>query len=175
MTSPHKTLPEDASLLLTIASERPAEAAEALALVDRVFGPGRYAKSVERLREGNQFLPELSFTAREGGVLVASVRLWPVRIGDRPTLLLGPIAVDPDARNRGLGAALVARACEAAARGGHQVVVLVGDAAYFGRMGFEPLPPGSVVMPGPADPRRILARPLTPGALEGLAGLVTLP
>jgi predicted N-acetyltransferase YhbS len=175
MANPHKTLPEDASPPLAIASERPAEAAEALALVDRVFGPGRYAKAVERLREGNHFLPELSFTAREGGVLVASVRLWPVRIGDRPALLLGPIAVDPNARNRGLGAALVARACEVAARVGHQVVLLVGDAAYFGRMGFEALPPGRVVLPGPADPRRVLARALTPGALEGLAGRVTLP
>ena len=168
-------MPEDIAPQLTIASEGAADAVPALALVDHVFGPGRYAKSVERLREGNAFLPELSFVAREGGNLVASVRLWPVRIGERPALLLGPIAVDPAARNRGLGAALVERACEAAERNGHQVIVLVGDLAFFQRMGFEPLPPGAVTMPGPADPRRILARALTPGALDGLAGIVTLP
>ena len=168
-------MPEDIAPLLVIAPEGAADAAPALALVDRVFGPGRYAKSAERLREGNAFLPGLSFVAREGGDLVASVRLWPVRIGERPALLLGPIAVDPAARNRGLGAALVERACEAAARDGHHVVVLVGDLAFFHRMGFEALPAGSVVMPGPADPRRVLARALTPGALEGLAGIVTLP
>lgn len=168
-------LPEDAALQPLIAPERPADGPEALALVDRVFGPGRYAKSAERLREGNAFLPELSFTAREGGVLVASVRLWPVRVGGRPALLLGPIAVDPAARNRGLGAALVERACAAAARDGHQLIVLVGDPPYFMRMGFEPTTPGAVVMPGPTDPRRILVRALNPGALDGLAGAVTLP
>jgi len=53
--------------------------------------------------------------------------------------------------------------------------VLVGDPPFFRRLGFEVLAPGSVVLPGPADPRRILARALTPGALDGLAGAVTLP
>lgn len=168
-------MPEDASPLLTIAPERAHDDAEALALIDRVFGPGRYAKSAERLREGNSFLRELSFVAREGGVLVGAVRLWPVKIGERPALLLGPIAVDPAARDRGLGATLVERACEAAARAGHAVVVLVGDPPYFRRLGFEVLPAGAVALPGPADPQRILARALAPGALEGLAGVVTLP
>ena len=172
---PDTPLPEDASPLLTISPERAADDAEALALIDRVFGPGRYAKSAERLREGASFVRELSFVAREGGVVVGSVRLWPVKIGERPALLLGPIAVDPDARNKGLGAALVERACEAAARSGHAVVVLVGDPPFFNRLGFEALAAGAVFLPGPADPRRILVRALTPGALEGLAGAVTLP
>ena len=159
---------------LGIAPEAPGDAAEAMILVDRVFGPGRYAKAAERLREGNRFIPELSFVAREGDRLMGTVRLWPVRIGDRPALLLGPIAVDPEARDRGLGAALVERACDAARRGGHAVVVLVGDLAYFERLGFH-APAGAVTLPGPADPRRVLVRGLAAGALDGLAGEVALP
>ena len=158
-----------------IAHEAPGDDAEVMALVEQAFGPGRYAKAAERLREGNRFLPELSMTAREAGRLVGTVRLRPVRIGERPALLLGPIAVDPAARKRGLGAALTERACAAAARAGHQVVVLVGDLGFFRRLGFEALAPGHLRLPGPADPGRILVKALKPGALDGLQGEVALP
>jgi len=164
-----------AVLSAAIAPEAPGDDAEVMALVERAFGPGRYAKAAERLREGNAFIPDLSFTAREGGRLVGTVRLWPVRVGEREALLLGPIAVDPDARNKGVGASLVERACEAAARAGHAVVLLVGDAPYFARMGFAALEPGRLVLPGPADTRRTLVKALKPGALDGLGGQVTLP
>ncbi len=156
------------------APETAADEAEVMALVDRAFGPGRYAKSAERLREGNRFLPELSMTARESGRLVGTVRLWPVRIGDRPALLLGPIAVDPAARKRGLGAALTERACAAAALAGHGIVVLVGDLGFFERLGFEALAPGRLRLPGPADPGRILVKALQPGVLDDLEGEVSL-
>ena len=160
---------------LVIAPEAPGDADAALSLVERVFGPGRYAKSAERLREGNQFLPQLSFVARENDAVVASVRLWPVRIGERAAVLLGPIAVDPAAQRRGLGAALTERACEAAGAAGHDVVVLVGDLGFFERMGFQRPPAGDITLPGPADPSRILVKPLKPGALEGLQGRLSLP
>ncbi len=168
-------MPKDINSDPFIAPEAPADAAEAMALVDRVFGPGRYAKAAERLREGNRFLPELSFVARENGRLAGTVRLWPVRVGAAEALLLGPIAVDPAARRRGLGATLAARACEAAAEAGHARVVLVGDLGFFERFGFEALEPGRIRMPGPADPRRILVRALKPGAWEGVEGEVALP
>lgn len=166
---------KDLTSELVFAPEAPDEAAAAMALVERAFGPGRYAKSAERLREGNHFLPQLSFVARDGGALVGTVRLWPVRIGERPALLLGPIAVDPDARRRGLGAALARHACDAAALAGHEVVVLVGDLGFFERIGFERVRPGAIRLPGPADPQRILVKALKPGALEGLEGQLALP
>ena len=168
-------MPKDLSTDLLIAPEAPADAAEAQALVERAFGPGRYAKSAERLREGNHFLPALSFVAREDGRLVGTVRLWPVTVEGAEALLLGPIAVDPAARRRGLGMTLSARACEAAATAGHARVVLVGDLGFFERIGFEAPEPGRIRMPGPADPRRILVRALKPGAWDGVEGEVTLP
>jgi predicted N-acetyltransferase YhbS len=168
-------LAKDLISQLVIAPETAEDAPAAEALVDRAFGPGRLAKAAERLREGNHFVPELSFVAREDGQLLGTVRLWPVRVSQRPALLLGPIAVDPDARRRGLGAALAERACEAAAEAGHELVVLVGDLGFFERMGFERLEPGRVRMPGPADPQRILVKALKPGAAEALEGLIALP
>jgi predicted N-acetyltransferase YhbS len=151
----------------SFAAERLQDAAAVEALVLRAFGPGRYAKAAERLREGREPLRELSLVAWDGGRVVGCVRLWPVMVGEAPALLLGPIAVDADCRSQGLGAALVERACAAAAAAGHRLVVLVGDMPFFGPHGFSPAP--AAVMPGPVDQRRVLARSLIDGghAAEG--------
>ena len=152
--------------------ERPGDAAAVGALIDAAFGPGRFAKTAERLREANQPLLDISFVARSHGALVGCVRMWPIRIGDRPAVFLGPFAVDEAWRSRGLGAALIGRACEAAQAAGHDLILLVGPQPYFGPLGFTMVPPGQAVMPGPVDPRRLLVRALVPGAADGLVGVV---
>jgi predicted N-acetyltransferase YhbS len=61
---------------------------------------------------------------------------------------------------------------EAAKAAGHCIVLLVGDAPYYARFGFNPVPKGKLDMPGPVDPARLLAAELVPGALERAAGRV---
>ena len=153
--------------------EDPQDAAAIERLVDAAFGPGRYAKAAERLRETNRLLAALSFTAWSGAELAGCVRQWPVGIGGRPAVFLGPIAVDPAWRHHGLGGALTERACAAAREGGPDLILLVGDHSFFGPHGFEVVPPHRIALPGPADPRRTLALSLTPGALDDFAGPVT--
>lgn len=155
-----------------IRNEQPKDASEIAALVERAFGPGRYAKAAERLREGNTRRADLSFVAEADGRLTGSVRLWPVKVGGAPVVFLGPIAVDSDQRNGGLGQQLVERACAAAADAGFAAVLLVGDMSWFERMGFQIA--HGVRMPGPADPRRVLVKELIPGTAERLEGLATL-
>ena len=145
--------------------ETEADARAVAALVDTAFGPGRWAKTAERLREHNHPIPGLSLVAREAGRVTGSVRLWPVLIGDTPAAFLGPIAVEDAQRRRGLGAQLVERACEAAEAQGLAAVLLVGDEPYFGRFGFVR---SNAKLPGPVDPRRVLIRMFGGGApLEG--------
>ena len=154
-----------------LAHERPQDAPAVDALILRAFGPGRYAKAAERLREGREPLHDLSFVAWERGRIVGVVRLWAVKVGDTPAVFLGPIAVETSHRSAGLGAALIERCCEAAIAAGHALIVLVGDMPLFGPHGFVPAP--HVTMPGPVDRRRVLARALQPGADEALEGLVS--
>ncbi len=153
-----------------IRSEQPDDAPAVAALIAAAFGPGRFAKAAERLREGRTPDMALSFVAWDGERLAGSVRLWSVTVGREHCIFLGPIAVDPAWRSRGLGEALVEAACVAATEAGWRAVLLVGDAPYFGRMGFEAAP--GAVMPGPVDRRRVLARALAPGGFDGLAGPV---
>jgi predicted N-acetyltransferase YhbS len=149
---------------LAIQSERPQDGPLVDALVDRAFGPGRFTKVSERVREFATFAPELSMCAWSEDRLLGCARMWRVRVGGRPVMFLGPFAVEQGERNAGFGARLIARACEAAQIAGESHVLLVGDEAYFSRVGFARAGAREVIMPGPVDRRRVLVRALTPGA-----------
>lgn len=154
----------------TIRPERPEDAPLVDALNDRAFGPGRFAKSAYRLREGVDPVAALSFVAVEEGKLRGSVRFWPIVIGSEPALMLGPLAVEEDLRGQGVGVALMEKGIAAARDAGHAAVILVGDEPYYARVGFAKLPPGRVVFPGPVNTSRILGLSLKPNALVTLGG-----
>jgi predicted N-acetyltransferase YhbS len=155
---------------LTILPETPEDAPAIERLHERTFGPGRYAKTAYRLRERGVHSLDVSFTARTGPLLVGSVRLSPVRIGETRALLLGPLTVEPAFRDRGVGHALIERALKEAGAKGHQLVILVGDEPYYGKSGFKRIPPGRATMPGPVDPARLLVAELSAGAFDGVSG-----
>lgn len=134
-----------------IEAETPADAASVEALVLAAFGPGRFAKTAERLRERAGVAA--AFVARDEGQVIGSVRLWRIAVGDTPALFLGPIAVASDSRKAGLGADLVQACVDHAGDAG---ILLVGDLPYFGRFGFRPAP--DVRLSGPVDQRRVLWR-----------------
>jgi predicted N-acetyltransferase YhbS len=158
--------------MVTIRREREADVALREALLDVSYGPVRFSKTSERLRQGR--LPDLSFVATSGRRLVGTVRLWVVSAGPgRPALLLGPLAVAPDCRKRGIGSALVQAALREATSLGHGAVLLVGDAPYYGRFGFSNEKTAALWLPGPYEPHRLLARELKPGALDGARGLIS--
>ena len=155
--------------------ETPAMERAVTTLIDRVFGPGRFAKVSERLREGNALLADCSYVAMREGRPVGCVRLWPVTVGGEAVAFLGPLAVDPNERSVGLGQTLVEGACAAAKAAGWKAVLLVGDAPYFTRAGFSSAHTAGVVMPGPVDQRRVLLKALVEGGDLGLSGMVAIP
>ena len=159
-------------LSLTILPETAADALAIERLHERTFGPGRYARSAYRIREGRAHVLDLSFTARIGTLLVGSLRLTPICIGETPALLLGPLTVEPPFRERGVGSALIARALKDAKAAGHSLVVLVGDQPFYGKSGFKRIPKGQVKMPGPVDPARLLVAELKAGAFDGVSGMI---
>jgi predicted N-acetyltransferase YhbS len=145
----------------TIRVETPADAPSIAALTEAGFGPGRFAKSAYRLREGVAPVEGLGFVAIEKAVLRGSVRFWPILVGGAPALLLGPLAVQADQRGRGIGISLMKRGIEAAKERNFPAILLVGDEPYYSRVGFTRLPPGQVRFPGPVDPQRLLGLSLT--------------
>lgn len=160
------------SLPLTIRHELPVDSAAIERLHERAFGPGRFARTAFRLREGVPPDPELSFAAHVGTFLVGSIKVTPVTAGSQKALMLGPLTVDPAFEGRGIGAALMNRSIEAARANGHDLIMLVGDAPYYARFGFRVIPPGQLVLPGPANPERFLALELVEGVLAQRSGPV---
>ena len=159
--------------MITIRNERRSDAAAREALLDVAYGPARFGKPSQRLRQGRLPADGLSLVAVEDGRVVGTVRLWPISVGpDRPALLLGPLAVHPDCRSRGIGAALMRRALAAAARRGHCAVLLIGDAAYYGRFGFSAERTGALWLPGRYEQHRLLGCELVPDALAGARGRI---
>ncbi|GJE16914.1 GNAT family N-acetyltransferase [Methylobacterium marchantiae] len=160
------------SLPLVIRPERPGDIDAIDRLHARAFGPGRFARTAYRLREGTLPLVELCFTALVGTYLVGSVRVGPAQAGGL-LLVLGPLTVDPSFEKRGIGGSLMQASLDAARAGGHGLVVLVGDAPYYRRFGFVPVPPGRLSTPGPVDPSRFLWLELRQGALDTVSGNVS--
>jgi predicted N-acetyltransferase YhbS len=158
----------DLPFVLELAMDEDADPIERLN--ERVFGPGRYARTAYRIRETTPADPALSFVARVGTLLVGASAMTPIAIGETPALLLGPLIVEPVFRSQGIGEALVKSSLDAAKAAGWKLVILVGDEPYYARMGFQRAPKGQVSLPGPVDPERLLYCELEPGALAAAKG-----
>lgn len=145
------------------------------ALYDEVFGPGRFAKTAERLREGNTKIADASFIAIDAEGVTGAVRVWPVTVGGKAcAAFLGPIAVAERRRGNGVAFKLMERAIGVCRERGYSAVILVGDEEYYDRFGFRPAGCGRFQMPGPVDPNRILIRDLAPAASK-LKGELAVP
>lgn len=161
------------SLALTIRREHPSDRDAIERMHERAFGPGRFARTAYRLREGVAPVADLSFVSLVGTLIVGSVRLTPVLAGEEPALVLGPLTVEPAFMSRGIGAGLIRTALDAAREAGHGIVLLVGDEPYYRRFGFRVVPSQRLTLPGPVDPRRFLYCELREDAFAGVSGSVT--
>jgi predicted N-acetyltransferase YhbS len=159
-----------------IRQEKASDAIAREALLDAAYGSVRFTKPSQRLRSGRTPARGLSFVAVEDGQIIGSVRMWDVAAGpDRNALLLGPLAVDPGRRKRGVGAALMRHALQAAANRGHRAVLLVGDPAYYGRFGFSHEKTGQLWLAGLDDRTRLLGHELKADGLDGARGAIRTP
>lgn len=159
-----------------LALESEDQAADIHLLHEKAFGPGRFTRAAFRLREQGPSDPTLSFVALERNTrqLLGSARLtWVTAIKSKSTgLLLGPLAIQPDFQNKGIGRALVAHCIVSAKSTNAQYVMLVGDQPYYGPLGFDTVPRGQIALPGPVDESRLLLCPLNGFEVIAISGLI---
>lgn len=142
----------------------------------RAFGPGRFAKTSERVRERGA-VPEPTLTRvalNDSGDVVGVCRIWRVEAGV-PLFFLGPLAVDPSEQSAGLGLTLVREAVAACRANGGSGIVLVGAERFFRAVGFTVAPSDKLSLPGPVDPARFLWLALRPGGLDKASGELRAP
>jgi predicted N-acetyltransferase YhbS len=175
MTATRKTALAFASQAapFAIRAERTSDVVAREALLDACFGDNRHMRTCQRLRDGRAPAEGLAFSAvRPDGRLVGTLRLWHVSAGGVRALVLGPLAVDSEYRELGIGAALMVHAIAAATARGHRAVLLLGDAPYYGRFGFSAEKAKELTLPGKFERERLLALELAPGALDGAWGMI---
>jgi predicted N-acetyltransferase YhbS len=158
---------------VTIGLELPADSWARERLLDDAFGAARFGKTVERLRTGRKPAEGLVFGAKDSRGLIGTLRLWHIRAGGVPALLLGPLAVAKACRGQGIGRALMEEALGKAADAGHKAILLVGDAAYYEPFGFSRAHTLGLSLPGPVEQSRFLGLEFKRGALADAKGLVT--
>lgn len=158
----------------TVALQTPSDLAAINALHETTFGPGRFARTAFRIREMAATADELCFVAHDTkkSKIVGSVILSHITVGGVPSLLLGPLTVTPDYKNKGAGKLLMRQAVDSARAAGYQSIILVGDEPYYGPFGFRPVPRGQIKLPGPVDPARLLVCILPDGTEFTAAGEV---
>jgi hypothetical protein len=155
-----------------IRAEKASDVAAREALLDVCFGENRHARTCQRLRDGRAPAEGLAFSAVARVKIVGTLRLWHVSAGGTRALVLGPLAVDCAFRKLGVGAALITRALAAARARGHRAVLLLGDAAYYARFGFSAAKTAKLMLPGAYEQERLLGIELSPGALDGVWGMI---
>lgn len=137
-------------------------------LLDRAFGADRRARTAYRIRAGSDPIAELSFAAvRDDGALAGTIQCWPVTLtcdgGPSVALtMVGPVAVEPEWQQEGIGRALMERMLDAVPgcqTPGCAALMLIGDPEYYERFfGFTAEKTAGWRLPGPFEPRRLLAR-----------------
>lgn len=146
---------------------RPAESADHAAIhavVAAAFRQPDEADLVDALRADGDALVEL--VAVEGDVVVGHILFSPLATDTGARFAaLAPLAVAPDRQKDGLGTMLMQVGHELCRAAGVQAVIVLGDPAYYQRVGYSAEAARSIKAPfsGPS----LMALALKPGALEG--------
>jgi predicted N-acetyltransferase YhbS len=142
------------------------------ALLDASFGADRRGRTAYRMREGTQAIAGLSLAALEDGLLLGSIQSWPVRLGEDRLVLVGPVAVMPDAQGKGIGKLLMTEMLRVADAGSADALMMIGDPDYYGRFfGFTADATAGWNVPGPVERHRLLARIRRAGGV-GVSGMI---
>jgi len=162
-------------MLIVYRPERARHARAIQRLVAEALPPVPGGRVAERLRRALVPEPGLALVATREGEVVGTIRFWPMTIAadgrERwPALLLGPLAVAPVVRRRGVGRELVMRGMDRAGRRGHRRMVLIGAPAYYQSLGFALAADHGIRLPGGVEADRLMVQALAPGALDNVRG-----
>ncbi len=115
--------------------EEPAARDASLEVERLAFGSEEEPAIVEAVRDEEG---SFAMVAEDEGAIVGHVQLSRAWVGETPVLALGPVGVRPERQREGIGSALIRAGVDEAARRGEVAVILVGDPAFYPRVGFEP-------------------------------------
>ncbi|MFL2886285.1 MAG: GNAT family N-acetyltransferase [Candidatus Pelagibacterales bacterium] len=130
-------------------------------LLYKSFGPGRFARSVYRLREKNDRDTEFSYIYELNNQILSSISYYKTFLNnDINGLLLGPLAVDPEHRGKGYGVELVKYTIALIKKTmAYDFILVIGDYHYYEKFGFKKIN-NTFSFYGPVNSEKVLILPL---------------
>ncbi len=169
---------------ITIRRETEADHSDVFELIKKAFEGEEYSDQtehllVERLRESDAFIPELSLVAERGGKTVGHILFTRILIKSEQqeweSLALAPVTVLPEYQGKGIGGKLIKAGHEAARQAGFTSAFLVGHAGYYPRFGYRPCAEFDITLPFEVPPENCMAVELRKGSLKDVQGEVYYP
>jgi predicted N-acetyltransferase YhbS len=142
------------------------------------FGKDHPARNIWQLREGPP-INDLCLVAQDeggdgggnkggAGDLLGSIRFWPITVAGLPSVLLGPLAVDPALRGQGVGKALINDGLRRAKTGPWSFCFVSGEPEYYVRLGFSKISANEVDLPAPIEDERLHLISTSTNSIAGL-------
>lgn len=142
------------------------------------FGREVESKLIEKIRQGPNFVPELSLVAEKDNEIVGHILFSKIKIegeSEYETLMLAPIAVIPELQKQGIGGKLIKKGIEKAIELGFDSIIVVGHKDYYPKFGFQKASKWGIKCPFEVPDGAFMAIELTKKALENKAGVVQFP
>jgi putative acetyltransferase len=167
------------TMTISIRPEQPADIQEIYDLNKLVFGQDNEAKLVDHVRQGANFIPQLSLVALLDNELIGHILFSRITIanGDYRYLSLGltSMIVHPSFQKRGIGSKLITHGLRKATELDFTDVFVFGHEFYFPKFGFVPAARWNIRPPFDAPPEVFMALELIPNALLNVSGIVEFP
>ena len=135
---------------------------------------------VERLRNSEAFIPELSIVAEinqniAGHILLTRIKVVNNKNEEFESLALAPVSVLPEYQGKGIGGKLIETAHKKAKELGFGSVILLGHENYYPRFGYEIAKKYGIKLPFEVPDENCMTIELIKGTLEGIEGTVVYP
>lgn len=153
-------------------------------LIEKAFKGTEFADNtehflVERLRESNAFIPELSLVAEIDGKIVGHILLTKLQIKNKTnefdSLALAPVSVLPEFQGKGIGGKLIFESHKKAKELGYKSIVLLGHEKYYPRFGYEQADKYEIELPFEVPKANCMVIELVENGLKGVNGMVEYP
>jgi putative acetyltransferase len=127
------------------------------------FGQENEAKLVEKIRDSDRYIPELSLVAEVENVVVGHILFSYIDLVGEQTLQvigLAPLAVHPQFQRQGIGSALIQTGLEIAEAKTEAIAIVLGHPHFYNRFGFQPSVVYEIESPFPVPEDVFMVKPL---------------
>ena len=140
-----------------IRTETAADHLEVERLAGLGFDESHKRRNIWRLREAGpvENLCLVAASDDDESHLLGSIRFWPITLAGLPSILLGPLAVDPQLRGQGIGMALVREGLRRAESAPWAFCFVSGEPEYYPRLGFTKISESQVDLPAYIEDERL--------------------